>query len=475
MAGKLTKEHMNLLEGMIGCGPKSFKLLYSITRDGCSAAEFHRKCDNQGPTVTVLLNPQGSVYGGYAGINWKSTGSYTMDDTAFIFQLVFSGKRVVNIFRPKDASKALYFGSNRSALFGHPDFEPFLDTISVNKDGTFSLNGRLTLGTYYNSNNVSNDAINNGSMVVTEMEVYAVSDDARTSTPKQIPWRKTPTLNEEYLSKMTEELASLTPPKGSGITDFRLLLVGPTGAGKSSFINTVMSAFADRVMQKSAVGGSASGLTNKYKSYPVRQGDGSCLNIRLCDTPGIGEHSAMDIVNLHFLLDGHLPNLFQFIPSRHVSIKTDGLIQQPTLSDEVHSVAFVLDASTLSDMSPAVTTWLNDCKKMVQEKGIPLVVILTQIDKLHEEVADNLADVFNHSDVKAAVDKASETLSIPPNHVFPVKNNHTEVETEVSIDSLALMALQKMIFMASDFLEERMFSKEECPTEPNEVTESDTA
>ncbi|XP_052786779.1 interferon-induced protein 44-like isoform X1 [Mya arenaria] len=401
MAGKLTKEHMNLLESMIGCGPKSFKLLYSITRDGCSAAEFHRKCDNQGPTVTVLYNPQGSVYGGYAGLSWKTDGGHAKDDTAFIFQLMFSGKRVVNTFRPNDASKALYFGSNRSALFGNLDFEPFFGTISMDKDGTFPLNGNLALGTYQNSNNVSNDAINNGSMVVTEMEVYAVSaDDARTSTPKQKTWRKTPALNEEYLSKMTEELAALTPPKGSGVTDFRLLIAGPIGAGKSSFVNTVMSAFAGRVMHKAVVGGSENGLTNKYMSYPVRQGDGPCLHFRLCDTPGIGEHSAMDVVNLHFLLDGHIPNSFQFFPSHHVSIKTGGLIQQPTLSDEVHSVAFVLDASTLSDMSPAVKIWLNDCKRIVQEKGIPLVVILTQIDKLDEEVADNLADAFSRPDVK---------------------------------------------------------------------------
>ncbi|XP_052786789.1 interferon-induced protein 44-like [Mya arenaria] len=268
MAGKLTEEQMNLLEAMIGCGPKSFKLLYSITRDGCSATEFHRKCDNQGPTVTVLYNPQGSVYGGYAGLSWKTDGGHTKDDTAFIFRLMFSGKRVVNTFRPKDASKALFFSFLYSALFGYPDFQPFSNTISMDKDGTFPLNGTLALGTYYHSNGVSNDDINNGSMVVSEMEVYAVSaDDPRTSTPMQTTWRKTPALNEEYLSKMTEELAALTPPKGSGITDFRLLLVGPTGAGKSSFINTVMSAFAGRVMQKSAVGGSASGLTNKVSFF----------------------------------------------------------------------------------------------------------------------------------------------------------------------------------------------------------------
>ncbi|XP_052787054.1 interferon-induced protein 44-like isoform X2 [Mya arenaria] len=475
MAGKLTKEHMNLLEGMIGCGPKSFKLLYSITRDGCSAAEFHRKCDNQGPTVTVLLNPQGSVYGGYAGINWKSTGGFTMDDTAFIFQLVFSGIRVVNIFRPKDASKALYFGCNRSAWFGNPDFEPFLNTISVNKDGTFSLNGRLTLGTCYNSNNVSNDAIHNGSMVVTELEVYAVSDDTRTSTPKQTTWRKTPALNEEYISKIAEELASITPPRGSGITDFRLLLVGPVGAGKSSFINTVMSPFADRIINKAAVGTSSQNVTRKYITYPVRKTGGSCLNFRLCDTPGIGDHSGMDAVNINFLLDGHVHSSFEFSYSRHISAKTPGFVHRPSLAEEAHCVGIVLDSSTIHDLPAVTMTLLNELKNLALEKGIPLAIVLTKIDKLHEDIAENLADVFNRPEVKAVVDQVSEALGIPPNHVFPVKNYHSEMETEVAVHGLVLIALRKMLFIALDALEERTSANEEGQEANADVTESDTA
>ncbi|WAR29763.1 IFI44-like protein [Mya arenaria] len=430
MVGRLTEDQMDILENMIGSSPKSFKLLYSITRDGRSAADFHQRCDNQGPTVTVLYNPRGSIYGGYAGVSWQSSGGYTADDTAFIFQLLFSGKRVVNTFRPKNVSKALYFCHDDSPHFGAQDLKAFSKIVSLNTDGTFNLNGKLAVGTYYHSNNVTNENINNGIMVVTEMEVYAVSDEARKSPPKGTAWRKTPNLNAEYTSKMTEELSLIKPQSGRGITDFRLLLVGPIAAGKSSFINTVMSAFAGRVIHKASVGSSDNGLTNKYMPYPVRQEDGSCLNFRLCDTPGIGEHSAMDVVNLHFLLDGHLPNSFQFSHSHHVSTKT---------------------------------------------VGIPIVVILTKIDKLHEEIEDNLADIFKCQEIKAVVDQVSETLGIPPNHVFPVKNYHSEMETEVDMHGLALIALRKLICMASDVLEERISGSEDSLAESTAITESDTA
>ncbi|KAH3825421.1 hypothetical protein DPMN_127296 [Dreissena polymorpha] len=49
------------------------------------------ECDNQGPTVTVLYNPQGSVYGGYVSASWISGTSdsyikdYIQDSRAFLF------------------------------------------------------------------------------------------------------------------------------------------------------------------------------------------------------------------------------------------------------------------------------------------------------------------------------------------------------------------------------------------------------
>ena len=68
MTGRLSDDHMDQLESFIGTGPKTFRLLYSFTRDGCGNQPFHSKCDNQGPTVTVLYNPQGCVYGGYTSL-----------------------------------------------------------------------------------------------------------------------------------------------------------------------------------------------------------------------------------------------------------------------------------------------------------------------------------------------------------------------------------------------------------------------
>jgi TLD len=41
------------------------KRRYLMSRDGKRAIEFHRKCDNKGPTVTLIRTKTGIVCGGY--------------------------------------------------------------------------------------------------------------------------------------------------------------------------------------------------------------------------------------------------------------------------------------------------------------------------------------------------------------------------------------------------------------------------
>jgi hypothetical protein len=38
-------------------------LLYKGSRDGFNAKDFHRLCDNKGPTITVIRTRQGRIFG----------------------------------------------------------------------------------------------------------------------------------------------------------------------------------------------------------------------------------------------------------------------------------------------------------------------------------------------------------------------------------------------------------------------------
>ena len=66
-----------------------FKLLFRKSRDGSNGKDFHRYCDNKGPTLTLIHTNKGKIFGGYTPINWESSDGYIdkTDYLTFIFSL----------------------------------------------------------------------------------------------------------------------------------------------------------------------------------------------------------------------------------------------------------------------------------------------------------------------------------------------------------------------------------------------------
>lgn len=78
---------------------KSLNLLYKGSVDGMDINnstnpdrilqnKFHFNCDNAGPTLTIVRDTNGNIYGGYTSKNWTSdTDNHINDENAFIFTL----------------------------------------------------------------------------------------------------------------------------------------------------------------------------------------------------------------------------------------------------------------------------------------------------------------------------------------------------------------------------------------------------
>ena len=45
-------------------------LIFRGTDDGFEAEAFHKKCDNQGETLTIIKSGMGKIFGGYTDIPW---------------------------------------------------------------------------------------------------------------------------------------------------------------------------------------------------------------------------------------------------------------------------------------------------------------------------------------------------------------------------------------------------------------------
>ncbi|KAH3823361.1 hypothetical protein DPMN_125160 [Dreissena polymorpha] len=454
MAGLLSDTFMDQLESWIGTGPKIFTMLYKITRDGCDPTTFHQKCDNQAPTVTVLYNQQDSVYGGYVSSHWNSNNAWIQDANAFLFQLKYSGSNKYTKFPINDKTYTLFGGLSNGPTFGQGhDLFTFRNTI-YSSGGYFALNGHMNFKSY-NNQDVTADQVNNGTMNVTELEVYSVTDGQRkkTPTPPPQPWRKTPDWNERFLEKLTEDIVSFKPSGELGQSDVRILMLGPVGTGKSSFYNTINSVFKGRISQRAPCGVAPQGITIAYTPFDVILCSGSKLNFRLCDTRGIQLTQEFDMVECNYLLEGNIPEFYEFNPLAPISPDNPGFVQQPKLSEKIHCVLFVIDGATVNDIPPKLVKKINSFQRIVNRKGIPQAVLLTKVDLVCLEVASKISNVFTSKKIESSVDKVSGLLGLPRNNIFPVKNYENEMELDDNISILALLALRQLLHFAEDYIE----------------------
>jgi hypothetical protein len=63
------------------------QLAYRASRDGWGVSAFHSKCDDKGPTLTVIKTSEGYVFGGYSHHSWTGSGSYKQSFLPFLFSL----------------------------------------------------------------------------------------------------------------------------------------------------------------------------------------------------------------------------------------------------------------------------------------------------------------------------------------------------------------------------------------------------
>lgn len=153
---------------MLG-GGVGFTLLYRISRDGCNASTFHKKCDGQGPTITVFYNANNTVYGGYTSQNWLSTETEycVYDEKAFLFQVRYNGISVQKMFPIKEDNyaNAIRCGNILGPVFGKKESDlPFFTGNVHPSNGTF----------IFQKGEGINEHITNGTVDITDLEVYKV-------------------------------------------------------------------------------------------------------------------------------------------------------------------------------------------------------------------------------------------------------------------------------------------------------------
>ena len=73
-----------------------FELLYKGTLDGDTYDIFHKKCDNQGPTISIIESTDGQIFGGYTSKSWDINKSDIPDPDSFLFNINIKKKYCVS-------------------------------------------------------------------------------------------------------------------------------------------------------------------------------------------------------------------------------------------------------------------------------------------------------------------------------------------------------------------------------------------
>ncbi|KAI4898406.1 hypothetical protein NFI96_005005 [Prochilodus magdalenae] len=435
VTSKLSGEQEKKLCSMFSS--RRLSLLFKASVHGYTADAFHRKCDRQGPTVTVAYNNSGYIFGAYTSRDYAQTNQNIADEKAFLFS--FNEKEM-----KRDPLRVISGEAQRS----HNDGAAGPNFISL----VFLHNNTATV--YSNPGTYQFDPVemHGNNLQLVECEVYRVEG---ATTLMEKPWREIQWTSEKRKALM--DMITDWTPGLSSVKQARVLLVGPVGVGKSSFFNSISSVFRGYVSTQANTGCAGTSLTAQFRTYSISAGrGGKLLPVTLCDTMGLedGVNAGLDIDDFTSILKGHIQDKYQFNPSMPLQPESNSFYKRPGLNDKIHTVVYVIDTGKVSLLSNKMIEKLAAFRRKANQMGVPQLVLLTKVDEACPSVAADLKTVYQSHHIRKMMQKMCTNLGVSLTVVVPVKNYCEELELDPETDILLLNALTQILRATEGFFDD---------------------
>lgn len=162
----LSHEHQIKLNEFCGKQEQTWILIYKATRDGFASVDFHRCCNNKGPTITVVQSIEGGyLFGGYTSVSWNSMQTYMHDNNEpFLFTLT----------NPHGIPPTKYSVKLRKhSIFDHASYGP---TFGAGHDLYVSSHSQTNKSSCFNFPHSYNDTTKRGAITFTGNKIFQTND-----------------------------------------------------------------------------------------------------------------------------------------------------------------------------------------------------------------------------------------------------------------------------------------------------------
>ncbi|XP_059825345.1 uncharacterized protein LOC132393918 [Hypanus sabinus] len=253
-----------------------------------------------------------------------------------------------------------------------------------------------------------------------------------------------PIIDERNLSTLRNYLCKNNPPEGCG-SCINILLFGLVGAGKSSIINTFLSALDPQGTTVTCVptGNNPGSLTPELRCY--REG-----SLKFWDSTGwnVLENTDRTKKVLQMILEGRVPretNLHSFNPDSDVS-------NYPVIPENViHGVAFIFNIDIIDNIKKEEMSLFKEVQTIVAQKYIYRVVIGTKFERLGIKEKDHKR-IYEYKPLQHKFMMLSDLTGMEKRSMFVVSNQWRGDQIEMIKCILALYILENMIRNINKFL-----------------------
>ncbi|XP_056591960.1 interferon-induced protein 44-like [Triplophysa dalaica] len=284
-----------------------------------------------------------------------------------------------------------------------------------------------------------------------QTESKAVQPAAPTYNPEfEKPWRNFKWNQKSELKNHLEEFSLSNPD----VKHIKILVAGPIGAGKSSFINSVNNVFQGRITSDAPANSSSAdsrSFTTTLKGYFISRGK---IPLLFVDIMGLEPNTLTgsqpeDIIKAVY---GHVKDGYKFDESKPLSHEDEQYASDPSLSDQAFCLVYVIPANTVDMTDDKLIDKLKIIRHRISEKGIPQVIVMTKVDEACPLVHKDLQKMYYSKKIKQKMQICHDKLGVPMCNIFPVKNYHDEIDIDDNVDVLILKALDQIVRLADDRL-----------------------